>query len=380
MEDTPMAVIAIRKLNKTTGAARIALQQISILRDIGYHVTVICEEANEKTICLYGGHLKKMMALPFGKLMRRKWFSRRANHWCQRHNPSLIISHGDIENSDIIYMHNCVDLAQEIIYPNSVRRQSDVSKIHQKILKESHYKNIVANSHLMARDLINRYTIPSHKLRVSHPGFDAQKFNASVQSRFRKTQRKELGISDSEKLVGLITSGDFEKRNLELFIEIAGQLTKQSDLSYHFLVIGQGNINIYKEKVAVLGIENYFTWKKMVPNVEHYYSALDLFVLPAHIEEFGCAILEAMACSTLTLMSERVGAGEILLGDLKSLIVKGYDLKHWAEKIDNMMKNDNRYLRSQLIETANQYTYDYQYKALQDIIAEHLQKKTKGDL
>ena len=380
MEDIPMAVIAIRKLKKTTGAARIALQQISILRDIGYQVTVICEEANEKTIRRYGGRLKKTVTLPFGKFIRRKWFSWRVNLWCQRHNPSLVISHGDIENSDIIYMHNCVDLAQEIIYPRSVSQQSDVSKMHQKILKESHYQQVVANSHLMAADFIKRYSIPSHKLRVSHPGFDAQKFNASVQNKFRNVQRKALGISDSEKLVGLITSGDFEKRNLGFFIEIAGQLIKQSNLSYHFLVIGQGNTAIYQEKTVALGIEKYFTWKKMVPNVEHYYSALDLLVLPAHIEEFGCTILEAMACSTLTLMSERVGAGEILHEDLKELIVKDYDLNHWTQKIDNMMGSDTHYLKNRLIEMSNQYTYDYQYKALHDIIAEQLKKKVKGGL
>ncbi len=51
MEDIPTAVIAIRNLNKTTGAARIALQQISILKSMGYRVTVICEKVNKKQLC-----------------------------------------------------------------------------------------------------------------------------------------------------------------------------------------------------------------------------------------------------------------------------------------------------------------------------------------
>lgn len=73
--------------------------------------------------------------------------------------------------------------------------------------------------------------------------------------------------------------------------------------------------------------------EKTVPEVEQYYAALDLFVLPAHIEEFGCVILEAMACSTLTLVSERVGAGELLKDRLDDLIVNGYISEQWAKKL-----------------------------------------------
>ncbi len=380
MEDALTAVIAIRKLNKTTGAARIALQQISILNNMGYRVKVICEEANKKIILSYGGNLIRITKLPLSGFMRRLWFNERANLWCLRNKPSLIISHGDMEISDIIYMHNCVDLAQELINPHSAHQQNDVSKMHYRVLKKGNYKQIVANSQLMATDLITRYAIPSNKVSVSHPGFDARQFNTSVHTDFRKKQREKIGVNDQEKLIGLITSGDFKKRNLDFFIDIADQLIKKHEVNYRFLIIGQGDITTYQEKTAALGIEKYFTWKKTVPNVEHYYSALDLFVLPAHIEEFGCVILEAMACSTLTLISERVGAGELLQGNLRSFIVEGFDSEHWAQRIEVITNNDNKAFKKQLVETASQYTYDYQYKALKNIILNRLKKNVRDDL
>ncbi|MDQ7730446.1 glycosyltransferase family 4 protein [Halomonas sp. SpR8] len=372
MEEIPTVVIVIRKLNKTTGAARIALQQISILKNIGYNVTVICEKANKEIINSYGGELKTISKLPLNSFLRRLWFNLLANLWCFRHKPSLIISHGDMDNADIIYMHNCVDLAQEIIYPNLKHQQPDVSKIHHRILNKSNYRQIVANSQLMRNDFISRYAIPSEKISVSYPGYDALQFNTSVKTNFSQKKRGELNIKDHEKLIGLITSGDFKKRNLSFFIEIANQLLKNSDIQYRFLIIGQGNIAPYQEKTTNLGIEKYFTWKKTVPDVEHYYVALDLFVLPAHIEEFGCVVLEAMACSTPVLISERVGAGELLQGDLKNLIVKGYNSEDWAHRIEHIVNNDVKMINNQLIETSSQYTYSYQHEKLKELILKNI--------
>lgn len=380
MEEVPTAVIAIRKLNKTTGAARIALQQISILKDMGYRVKVICEKANKKTVAHYGAELKIITKLPLSSFMRRLWFSKRANAWCRRHKPSLVISHGDMENSDIIYMHNCVDLAQEIMHPHASSQQSDVSKIHHRVLKKSKYNYIVANSRMMAEDLIKRYEIPFNKVSIAYPGFDARQFNTSVQDDFRINQRDELGIDDQEKLIGLITSGDFKKRNLDLFIDIAHQLVQNSEIQYRFLVIGQGDITSYQEKTSKLGIEKHFTWKKTVPNVEHYYAALDIFVLPAHIEEFGCVVLEAMACSTITLISERVGAGELLQDELKDLIVNGYNPKQWSQALERIIHDDNKILKEKLVNTAKQYSYEYQYKALKDLIFQQHQNIVKDDI
>ena len=380
MEDMPTAVIAIRNLNKTTGAARIALQQISILNNMGYRVTVICEKVNRKIIASYSADLKIIKKIPLSSYIRRLWFSKRANAWCQHKKPSLIISHGDMENANIIFMHNCVDLAQEITHPNDTKKQKSASKIHKRILSKSNYQYVVANSQLMANDLSTRYAIPAQKIKVFYPGFDQQQFNETKKILFRQKKRDELGIKEEENLIGLITSGDFKKRNLDLFIEISKDLTKKTNNLYRFLVIGQGEIETYKEKTVRLGVDQYFIWKKTVPEVEQYYAALDLFVLPAHIEEFGCVILEAMACSTLTLVSERVGAGELLKGELSDLIVKGYLSDQWAQKIESLMFKDNVLTSKQLVETASNYTYEYQYQALQFLISELLKKNIKDDV
>ncbi|WP_083000173.1 glycosyltransferase [Halomonas sp. GT] len=370
MQKAPTAVVAIRKLNKMTGAARIALQQISILSAMGYNVTVLCEKADAANIHSTGGTLHKISTFPFKGLVRRRWFSARANAWRLRHKPDLVISHGDSDNADIVFMHNCVDLAQGLIYPEAADLQSDVSKMHRKIMSQGAFKKVVANSRLMANDLSSRYNLPEDKIEVSYPGYNPKQFNASVKINYREARRDELGIKKQEKLIGLVTSGDFKKRNLSLFIDIADCLVKKATLNYRFLVIGQGNTAAYKEKAEKLNIGHHFIWKKTVPNVEQYYAALDLFMLPAHIEEFGCVVLEAMACSTLPLISERVGAGEILEGDYKQLIVSGYDACQWAQASEKILMQNNDLLSNQVANRASQFTYEYQYKALKTLLSQ----------
>lgn len=372
MKDVPLAAIAIRKLNKTTGAARIALQQISILNDMGYRVHVLCEDADHQIITSYGGVLKKIFKLPLKKLIGRRWFSARVNAWCSRHKPDLVIGHGDTEGSDIIFMHNCVDRAQELIYPGAPHRSSDVSTMHRQILSQETFKLVVANSRLMANDLELRYAIPADKIAVSYPGFDARQFNASVKADYYETKRAELGVSPQDKLIGLVTSGDFKKRNVDLFIDIAAILLNNAWANYRFLVIGQGSTDDYREKTRQLNIDGHFIWQKTVSSVEQYYAALDLFILPAHIEEFGCVVLEAMACATLPLVSERVGAGELLKGALQELVVSGYDPQQWAQKAEMLLNQEHTLLIQQVAQNARQFDYSYQYQSLQTLLSQYL--------
>ena len=86
-----------------------------------------------------------------------------------------------------------------------------------------------------------------------------------------------------------------------------------------------------------------------------------------------------MACSTIPLISERVGAGELLQNELKDLIIKGYDSKEWFQAIDNINHSNNSKITEKLVNTAKKYSYDYQYNVLQGLISQHLQNSIKDE-
>ena len=73
--------------------------------------------------------------------------------------------------------------------------------------------------------------------------------------------------------------------------------------------------------------------------MESYYHCLDIFVLPAKIEEFGLVASEAMACGTAVILSPYVGASE--LAD-KDSVLESLDATSLKLAILNFINNHER--------------------------------------
>ncbi|MGC3874656.1 glycosyltransferase family 4 protein [Halomonas sp. GXIMD04776] len=362
----PVAAIAIRQVEKSTGASRIAFNQMALLSRMGYSVVVLAEKANTDLIDAHGANLVRLHRWPFKGAFRRFWFNHRVHAWCKRHHPALLVSHGDAESHDVIYMHNCVHLASKRIHGRELPKGHEVAAIHDHVLKQDRFRRVVTNSQMMANDFKTRYGIDDDKLEVSYPGYDAEQFNPAKARSERHALRSALGVGEDEYLVGLVTSGNFKKRNVAGFVKIAALLNERLPKRYRFLVIGKDDACLYQQQTKELGVDGRFIWRTTVADVEHLYGALDLFVLPAHIEEFGCVVLEAMACATPVIVSSWTGAAELLKGQqYGELVLDTYDPEDWALRIETVLNNDPQALGHRLAHLATQYSHEHQYAALE---------------
>jgi glycosyltransferase involved in cell wall biosynthesis len=83
----------------------------------------------------------------------------------------------------------------------------------------------------------------------------------------------------------------------------------------------------------------------------------DVFVFPSLMEGFGLAPAEAMSCGIPTIVSDRGSLPEVVGG---GGIVVELDSQKWAEKIEELKKNDD--LRKELSEKgitrANSFNWD----------------------
>ncbi|MHB0774450.1 glycosyltransferase family 4 protein [Halomonas sp. WWR20] len=361
----PLAAIAIRQVEKSTGASRNAFEQAAALQELGYRTVILAERGKPELAARFGTQLVRLPRWPFKGPFRRFWFNRRVKSWCQRHPPDLLISHGDVESPDVVYMHNCVHLASQRIHGQALPSNHEVAAIHDHVLTRGQFKRVAVNSQMMADDFKARYGLDDRQLEISYPGYDPEQFNPDSARRDRQATRASLGVAEDEYLLGLITSGNFKKRNVAGFIDIAARLDKQLPARCRFLVVGKDDASAYQRQAESQGLGQRFIWRSTEPQVERLYGALDVFVLPAHIEEFGRVALEAMACGTPVMLSAWVGAAELIRDAFPELVL-GDDNGVWATRLETLLR-DAEYrerLGQRLAALATEYSHLRQYEKL----------------
>ncbi len=151
-------------------------------------------------------------------------------------------------------MHNCVRLHEETCGTPEL----DVAAFHDSVISAGDYRALITNSKLMADDFQQRYSVPNDKLRVFYQGVDTSLFNVSDKEALRCKARRELQLPETSKVVGLITSGDFTKRNVRFFLEVAGFLAANTSFPIEFLVVGKSNSTRFADQISVNGLQSGF--------------------------------------------------------------------------------------------------------------------------
>ena len=80
------------------------------------------------------------------------------------------------------------------------------------------------------------------------------------------------------------------------------------------LIAGEGELRAtLKAQIVEVGMQDHIQLLGLVPNQElqRYYAAADLFVLPSHLESWGTVMLEALGCGTPIVASNTAGASEV---------------------------------------------------------------------
>jgi glycosyltransferase involved in cell wall biosynthesis len=158
--------------------------------------------------------------------------------------------------------------------------------------------------------LADRFGLDPRRIAVQYPGFAAARFNVRRAAELRERARAALGVDASVPLIGLVTSGDFEKRGLDLFLETAASIARSAPAA-RYLVVGSKRLPD-AARAHPLVVAGRVSYRPKNADPELWLAALDLLVYPARFEEFGMIVIEALASGVPVLTSRRVGASECL--------------------------------------------------------------------
>lgn len=338
-EHRPLAIISVRQARRRTGAVRNVLEQAEYLQGMGYHVRICAERIDRNRLKKRGLQWFRIPRIPIKGYVRRVFFDWFVRHYVGIIRPDLFISHSDVCSHDILVIHNCAALTHERIHGCPAPDNEEVVRFHQRIFRKSNFRYLIANSELMKRDLIARYELDPSKVVVFYQGVDTAQFNNRNHQKSRHQGRRMLRLPDRADVVGLITSGAFNKRNVRFFLEVAANIRSHFP-EMQFVVVGKdSSVEWYQNYANRLGLIDAVTFAPPVENVQFYYHALDVFVYPAKIEEYGRVILEALACGIPTIVGAATGASEIMQNDNVPVVLEGWDTENWTSEIISLIEN-----------------------------------------
>ncbi len=326
-----------RKFRDTGGIKNKIIEEIRICNDLGYEPFVLVETEGAKFNNLCYKVVK--CGFPLKGSMFSWVFKMRARRWLKINKPDIVISHNDMPSDDIVHVHNCVHMHHEKVYGLPLPESNRHGKKHNEIYSNRTCRLFVANSRITKNDLVQRHGVPVKNIAVVYPELDLEKFNGSNHESKRLAGRKMLGLGENEQVIGLVTSGDFAKRNASFYMAILASIIQKYP-TLKGVLVGKDKFDTYLVQAAKLGIKDNFIAKSVVAEVENIYHALDVTLLPAHHEEFGYVVAESIACGTPCIVSDGVGAGELYIdAGMEDMVLPLGDAKLWADKVLQLLEN-----------------------------------------
>jgi glycosyltransferase involved in cell wall biosynthesis len=105
---------------------------------------------------------------------------------------------------------------------------------------------------------------------------------------------------------------EFRRKGLHVVLEAMHRLAETTPSALHLFVIGAGEAAPYRALAERWRLTGRVHFAGYLAEVERFYAAADLLVLPTQSEPFGMAVLEAMACGLPVIVSRRAGVAELL--------------------------------------------------------------------
>lgn len=181
-----------------------------------------------------------------------------------------------------------IDLERSICLSPQTRRIVTISSVDGELLKRY-------------------YGVPDEKIRTIYNGVDRERFHPRV----RETAgaiRHEWGIGAEDPLL-VFAAMDFAGKGLRTILE-AMRSARNRDI--RLLVLGKGPERKFARIARRLGVHGRVTFAGRQDQVERYYGAGDLLVLPTTYEPFPNVILESMACGVPAMTTATAGGSDVI--------------------------------------------------------------------
>lgn len=168
---------------------------------------------------------------------------------------------------------------------------------------------IVANSHMVERQLRDEYPQWAHKMTTIYNGYNPEIYKTSRQLKCDLRHLLELPANGT---MLLLSGSGFVRKGVPHAVRLLDELVNGRRQDAFLVVAGRGERHHMQELIRQAGLHQRVYFVGCVDNIEQYYQAADCMVLPTRNDPFANACLEALACGCPVITSEHNGAAEVL--------------------------------------------------------------------
>ena len=211
-----------------------------------------------------------------------------------------------------------------------------------------HTNHFIACSGAVAENLITNFKVPKSKIDLIYEFIDARPNHIpTYESKIAK--RVLLGIETDKIIVFGSGFGLFWRKGADLFIKTAKNLLELGFKDFHFYWLGSFDENnsdkkygTWKDnfiKIDEYGLSDHVTFLGRKENVQDYYEAGDIFILPSREDPFPLVCLEAASCGLPIICFSDAGGMPDFVEKDAGFIVQFEDTKSMAKRIQKLSKD-----------------------------------------
>jgi len=362
---------ASREISVSGGISKVAYQLALQLEKRDYSLTTITTEIDEisskndigRVIILpMPGWLKKLPPY-FLNYFKTLLFTQKVHSLFKHKNSDphcLTISHRDSYGANIAIGHSCHREAIEI-------KKKEGSKlwwlnpIHNFYLKEEKkicsqpYPELAAISRSIADEYHRHYKLPENFIHTIPNGVDIDRFVPDTEGEARTKVLDELSLGE-DSFILLFVGNEFKRKGLNLVIE---SLDKLKNENVHLIVLGGADSTEFERAVGNYKLEDQVHFLGRRSDAPLFFSAADLFVIPANYEPFGLVGIEAMSSGTPILAPALGGFNDYLKDGENGYFIER-DTVDITVKIEYLKQNRSvlKQMSINARKTAEKYSWD----------------------
>lgn len=204
-------------------------------------------------------------------------------------------------------------------------------------LNKIYATNYMSCSEKAGRWMFGNKTYDNKKVTVINNAIKIDDFIYNEET--RKIYRNKIRVKKNQIVIGHV-GRMVETKNHLFLLSVFSNICEQKDAV--LVLIGQGPLETkLKKQVKEMRIEDKVIFLGQIEDVNNWYQAFDILVLPSLYEGFGMALLEAQASNLPCATANNVPKEVKLINEFKFISLKE-NVDVWTSAVTNLIKNNHR--------------------------------------